>query len=108
MKNAIPFLALVFLLVSGCNTKSTEKVFQDYMSEKLNDLKQHLPKELKMLDSLLLDSGSIKQKIAEISNLDSLEKYSDLLMKAKTILEKDSLNIDSISPEMKQLLELNK
>ncbi len=107
MKNIIPFLALILVLTASCNSENAEKAVQGYLSETLNDLKGQLPEELQMLDSLLLDSISIKQKIAETTNLDSLEKYNDLLMDARNLLQKDISTIDSISPEIKQLLELN-
>lgn len=107
MKNITPFLALILLFTASCNSENAEEAVQGYLSETLNDLKGQLPEELQMLDSLLLDSASIKQKIAETTNLDSLEKYNDLLMDAKNLLQKDISTIDSISPEIKQLLELN-
>src|SRR5690554_1134320 len=107
MKNAIPFLSLILLLASGCNTQNAEEAVEGYLSETLNDFKGQLPEELKMLDSLLLDSAAITKKIAETTNLDSLEKYNDLLMDAKNLLQKDISTIDSINPEIKQLLELN-
>lgn len=107
MKNIIPLLALILLIATSCNSENAEKAVQGYLSETLNDLKGQLPEELQMLDSLLLDSASIKQKIAETTNLDSLEKYNDLLMDTRNLLQKDISTIDSISPEIEQLLELN-
>jgi hypothetical protein len=102
MKNAIPFLVLVLFITVGCNSQNTEEAVQGYLSEKLNVIKDGLPKELKKLDSFLLDSTAIKRKIAETTNLDSLEKYNDLLIDAKKTLQKDISSIDSINSEIEQ------
>src|SRR5687768_5372486 len=105
MKNAIPFLIVVLFITVGCNSQNAEEAVQGYVSETLNDFRDQLPKELKLLDSLLLDSSAIKRKIAETSNLDSLEKYNNLLMEAKNSLKKDMSPIDSISQEIRQQLK---
>lgn len=109
MKNIIPILAIL-LLTAGCNRKNAEEVVQGYLLEKLGDLKDQLPDELKMLDSLLLDSTLINRKIGATTNIDSLKKYNELLIEAKKLLKKDisTLNVDSISPEIRQILETNR
>jgi len=107
IKNAIPFLVLVLLLTAGCNSQNAEDAAKGYLTETLNDFKEGLPNELKQLDSLLQDSTAIKRKIAETTNLDSLEKYNELLKEAKNGLQKDISSIDSIGSEIKQRLEFN-
>ena len=96
MKNAFPFLLLVLFITAGCNSQNAEEAVQGYVTETLNDFRDQLPKELRKMDSLLLDSTAIKLKIAKTTNLDSLEKYNDLLMEAKNFLQKDISAIDSI------------
>ena len=97
MRKIITFFALVLLLGSGCNSQNAEDAVQGYVAETLNDFKDQLPEELKMVDSLLFDSAAIKRKIAETTDLDSLKKYNELLMDAKNLLQKDISAIDSIS-----------
>jgi len=98
MKNAIPLLLMLSLFIAGCNSETAEEAVQGYVSETLNDFKDQLPKELKQVDSLLRDSNAIKRKIAETTNLDSLEKYNELLNEAKSILRGVS-SIDSMIRE---------
>lgn len=108
MKKSNLLLGLLFVLFStGCNSESAEKAVQGYLSESLEDLKGQLPEELKMLDSLLIDSISIREKIAETTNLDSLEKYNKILLEAENLIKKDVSSIDSIHPEIRNILELN-
>jgi acetamidase/formamidase len=96
MKNANSFLLLILFMTAGCNSQTAEEAVQGYVSKTLNDFRDQLPEELKQIDSLLLDSGAIKRKIAETTNLDSLAKYNDLLTEAKNLLKKDISPIDSI------------
>jgi hypothetical protein len=107
MKYPIPFLVLILLLSTACNRQNAEEAVQGYLTESLKDFKEQLPEEIKVLDSLLLDSATIKQKIAKSTNVDSLEKYNELLKDAKNMLHKDISTIDSVSPEIEQLFELN-
>ena len=82
-------------MTAGCNSQTAEEAVQGYVSETLNDFRDQLPEELKQIDSLLLDSGAIKRKIAETTDLDSLAKYNDLT-ETKNLLKKDISLIDSI------------
>lgn len=107
MKYVIPFLVLVLLITSGCNSENAEKAVQGYVSETINDFKDGLPTEVKQLDSLLRDSNAIKRKIAESTHLDSLQKYNDLLKDARNGLQKDISSVDSIGQEIKRRFEFN-
>jgi len=107
MKKAIPFLVLVLLITSGCNSENAEKAVQGYVSETINDFKDGLPTEVKQLDSLIRDSNAIKRKIAESTHLDSLEKYNDRLKDARNGLQKDISSVDSIGQEIKRRFEFN-
>jgi hypothetical protein len=98
MKNAIPLLLVLSFFIAGCNSETAEEAVQGYVSETLNDFKDQLPKELRQADSLLRDSNAIKRKITETTNLDSLEKYNELLNEAKSTLRGVS-SIDSMVRE---------
>lgn len=106
MKTSVIFLALGSLMaLSACNTEKAEDAAKGYLSETLTDLRKQLPGELRTLDSMLLDSTLLKKKIAETTNIDSLEKYNELLKDAKNLIRKDISGLDSLSPEIKQVLE---
>lgn len=108
MKRTVVYFAAVFaLLLTGCNRENAEKAVNGYLSETLNDLKDQLPEELKLIDSLLLDSARLQEKIAETTNLDSLDKYKQQLLEAKNMLKDDVSRLDSINPEIREMLELN-
>lgn len=108
MKKSIILLGLGLLLFSiGCNRESAEDILKGYLSESLEDIKGQLPEELKLLDSVLMDSVSIREKIGEITDLDSLEKYETLLLDAENLLKEDISELDSISPHIRNLLDLN-
>jgi uncharacterized protein YlxW (UPF0749 family) len=107
MKKAIPFLIFVLFITAGCNSENAEDAVQGYVSETLKDFKAGLPNELKQLDSLLNDSTAIKRKIAETTDLDSLQKYNDLLKDARNGLQKDISSVDSIGQEIKRKFEFN-
>lgn len=107
MKKAIPFIVLVLLFTAGCSSQNAEDAAKGFLTETLNDFKNELPNELKMIDSFLLDSTSIKRKIAETTNLDSLEKYNELLKDTRNGLQKDISTIDSVSSEIKKRFEFN-
>lgn len=108
MKKPFLLFGLGLLLFSaGCNSENAEKAIQGYLSESVENIKGQLPEELKILDSLLIDSISIREKIAETTNFDSLEKYNKLLLEAENLLKKDVSSFDSINPEIRNILDLN-
>lgn len=107
MRKILTFFALVPLLISGCNSQSAEEAVQGYVSEAVNEFKDKLPRELKMVDSLIFDSAALKVKIEETTDLDSLKKYNDMLIDARNSLHGEILKIDSTGSKVKQLLELN-
>lgn len=106
-KAIILFASAVVLTSTACNSENAEKAVNGYISETLTDLKDQLPEELKLIDSLLLDSARLEEKIAETTNLDSLEKYKQQLLEAKNMLKEDVSRLDSISPEIREMFELN-
>lgn len=108
MNKVLLYCSLLFVLVfAGCNRENAEKAVNGYISETLTDLKDQLPEELKLIDSLLLDSARLQEKIAETTNLDSLEKYKQQLLEAKNMLKEDVSKLDSINPEIREMFELN-
>lgn len=108
MKKPVVYLALGFLIaLSGCNTDNMEDAAKGYLTETLTDMRKQLPDDLRTLDSLLLDSTVLKKKISEATHIDSLEKYNDLLKDAKNLIKKDISALDSINPEIRQVLEFN-
>lgn len=106
-KAIILFASAVVLTSTACNRENAEKAVNGYISETLTDLKDQLPEELKLIDSLLLDSARLEEKIAETTNLDSLEKYKQQLLEAKNMLKEDVSKLDSINPEIREMFELN-
>lgn len=108
MKRAILSMAIVLMLIAtSCNRENAEKAVNGYLSETINEFKEQLPEELKLIDSILLDSAKLQEKIAETTNVDSLAKYRDQLLEAKNMLQEDLSKIDSLNPEIRELLELN-
>lgn len=108
MKKSILYIALGLVLIStGCNREHAEEAVQGYLSKSLNDLKDQLPDEIKMIDSLLGDTVSIKEKIAKTTNIDSLEKYKKQLLETKNLLKEDLSKLDSINPEILEMLDIN-
>jgi len=106
-KSILLFGFVILLFTTACNRENAEEAVQGYLSKSLDNIKEQLPEELKMLDSLLKDSISIREKLAETTNIDSIEKYNNILLEAENLLKKDISSIDSISPEIKHILDLN-
>lgn len=108
MKKSILYFSAAFVLVlTSCNHENAEKAVNGYFSETLTDLKEQLPEELKLIDSLLLDSARLQEKIAETTNLDSLQKYNKQLMEAKNMLKEDLSKLDSLNPQIREMFESN-
>lgn len=108
MKKPVIYTALIFSMALGaCNTENAEDAAKGYLTETLTDLRKQLPHDLRALDSMLVDSNLLKKKIEETTNIDSLEKYNNLLKDAKNLIRKDISTLDSINPEVRQVLELN-
>ena len=108
MKKSIVLLGLVILFSTGCIRESAEDIVKGYLSESLEDIKGQLPEDLKKLDSLLMDSMSIGDKIGKIANLDSLKKYEKVLLDAESLLKEDISELDSISPQIRNILDLTR
>jgi len=108
MKKSILLFGFGILLFStACNRENAEEAVQGYLSKSLNNIREQLPEELKTIDSLLMDSISVREKLAETTNIDSLEKYNNILLEAENLLKKDISSIDSLSPEIRNILDLN-